>query len=59
MLPIAPVAAVDRLLETPLELAAVDESRERIVSRLVGHLPGETAELGDVVQQHDRADELL
>src|SRR5437868_5414269 len=59
VLPIAPVAAVDRLLETPLELAAVDQSRERIVSRLVRHLPGETAELRDVVQQHDRADELL
>ena len=42
-----------------LELAAVHESRERIVRRLVRHLAREAAQLGDVVQQHDCAGHLL
>ena len=45
-------------VETALELAAVHEAGERVVGRLVRHLPVQAAQLGDVVQQDDRANEL-
>ena len=47
-----------RFVETALELAPVHEARERVVRRLVRHLPMQAAQLGDVVQQDDRASEL-
>ena len=48
----------DRFVEAALELAPVHEAGERIVRRLVRHLPMQAAQLGDVVQQDDRASEL-
>ena len=51
-------AALDRLLEAPLELAPVDQSAERIVRRLVRHLARDAAHLGHIVQQHHSARQL-
>ncbi len=48
-----------RLVEAVLELAPVHEARQRIVRRLVRHLSMQAAQLGDVVQQDDRANELV
>ena len=47
-----------RFVEAALELAPVHEARQRVVRRLVRHLPMQAAQLGDVVQQDDRANEL-
>ena len=44
VLAVAALAALDRLFEAPLELAAVDQAGERIVRRLVGHLPRQSAQ---------------
>ncbi len=49
---------VERRLEPPLELRAVDEARQRIVARLVRHLAREAAQLADVVEDHDAAGDL-
>src|SRR6185437_156336 len=43
VLALAAVAALRRLLQTPLELAAVDEARERIVRGLIRHLARKAA----------------
>ncbi len=59
VLSLAAMTAFGRLLQPPLEFAAVDEPRERIVRRLIGHLAGEAAQLRDIVQQQCRADDLL
>ena len=45
---------LEAVLQAPLELAAVDESGERIVARLVAHLPGDAPQLRDIVQKHYR-----
>ena len=45
------------LVEPALELAPVHEAGERVVRRLVRHLPVQAAQLGDVVQQDHRANE--
>ena len=58
VLAVAAVTALDRLLEAPLELAPVDETGERIVRGLVGHLARQAAHLGDIVQHHDRTAQL-
>ena len=44
-------------LEPPLELAPVHQPGERIVRRLVRHLPVQAAQLGHVMQQHHGAGE--
>ena len=49
---------VERRLEPPLELRAVDEARQRVVARLIRHLARETAQLADVVEDHDAAGDL-
>ena len=59
VLAIAAVAALDRLRQAPLELAAIDETGERVVRRLVRHLAGEAAHFGDVMQQHHCTEQLL
>ena len=59
VLAIAAMSALDRLFEAPLEFAAVDEAGERIVRRLIRHLPREAAQLRHVVQQDDRARHFL
>ena len=43
---------IHRLAQPPLEFPPIDEARERIVARLVGHLPGQPAQLAGVV--HDQ-----
>ena len=43
-----------RLLQPALELAAIDESRERVVARLIGHLTRETAQIAHVAQRDHR-----
>ena len=55
---IAAVRGVDRFLQPALELAPVDQPGQRIVRGLVGHLARHAAHLGDIVQQHHRADGL-
>ena len=49
---------VERGLEPPLELRAVDEARQRVVARLVGHLARQSAQLADVVEDHDAPGDL-
>src|SRR5688572_8202819 len=49
---------VERRLEPPLELRAIDEARQRVVARLVRHLAREAAQLADVVEDHDAACDL-
>jgi hypothetical protein len=48
-----------RLVEAALELAPVHEAGERVVRRLVGHLPVQTTQLGHVVQQDYGANEFV
>ena len=55
---VAAVRGVDRFLQPALELAPIDQAGQGIVRRLVGHLPRQAAHLGDIVQQHHRADGL-
>ena len=55
---VAAVRRVHRLLQPTLELAPIDQPGQRIVRRLIGHLPRQAAHLGDIVQQHHRADGL-
>ena len=45
----------ERLAEAALELAAVDESGQCVVTRLVGHLLGQPAQLAHVMQHHGDA----
>src|SRR5580658_1563051 len=59
VLPVAAMPTLVGLFQEPLELAAIDETSERIVGRLVGHLAREPAQLRHIVQEHDRADDLL
>ena len=49
---------VERRLEPPLELGAIDEARQRVVARLVRHLAREAAQLADVVEDHDATGDL-
>ena len=46
---------LDGFLETPDELAAVDEPGERVVARLVGHLARQSAQVGHVAHGDHRA----
>jgi hypothetical protein len=41
-----------------LEFAPVHETRERVVRRLIRHLTVLAAQLGDVVHENDRANEI-
>ncbi len=59
VLAVAAVAAVDGLFQAAFEFAAIHQAGERIVRRLVRHLARQAAQLGHVVQQHDRANQLL
>ena len=59
VLAIAALAPIDRLFQAALEVAPIDKSGERIVGRLIRHLAGKAAQLGDVVQQHDGARHLI
>ena len=52
------VRGLQRLLQAPLELAAIDQARQRVVARLVGHLLGKPAQVADVPQRDDRAGHL-
>src|SRR5579862_7293362 len=52
---LARLGALQRPLETALELTAVDESRQEIVARVVGEAPVELARLADVVEHEDAA----
>ena len=49
---------VERRLEPPLELGTIDETRQRVVARLIRHLAREPAQLADVVEDHDAARDL-
>ena len=55
----AGVRGVDGLLQAALELAAVDETGQRVVARLVGHLPGDATLLGHILQQDDRTGQVV
>jgi len=59
VLPVAAMAALDGLGRAALELAPIDKSGECIVGRLVGHLPGKSAQLGHIVQQQHGAGDLV
>ena len=47
---IAGLGGVDRLLQAALEFAPVDQAGERVMARLVGHLPRDAAQLAGIVQ---------
>jgi hypothetical protein len=49
------VPAFDGLADAAFELAAVDQSGERIVGCLIGHLAADAALFGDVAQQQHGA----
>jgi hypothetical protein len=49
---------VDRLAEATLEFVSVHQPGQGVVARLVGHLPRQPAQVGDVVQHHRRTGHL-
>ena len=49
---------LDCILQAAFEIMPVEQPRERIVRRLVGHLAGQPAQLRHVVEQNHGADEL-
>ncbi len=59
VLAFATMAAFGRLFQAALELAAVHESREGIMSGLIGHLTRKPAQFGHIVQQQRSADDFL
>jgi len=48
---------VGRFVEPTLEFASVHEAGQRVVCRLVRHLPVQAAQLGDVVHEDDGANQ--
>ena len=50
---------IHRLAQPPLEFAPIDETGERVVARLIGHLPGQPAQLAGVVHDHHQPERLL
>jgi len=54
----AGVRLLERFLQAPLELAAVDEAGQGVVARLVGHLARQAAQVGHVANRDHRAREL-
>ncbi len=49
------VRRIDRFLQATFEFTAIDEPGQRIVSCLVAHLAGQSANFADVVKHHHRA----
>ena len=56
---IARLSGVHRLAQPPFELAPIHETRQRIVTRLIGHLPGQAAQFAGVVHDEHEAERLL
>ena len=58
VLSIAGSRALQRLIQPSFKFPSVDQTGQRIMARLVGHLLGYSAHFGHIVQNNDRADDV-